>query len=215
MRGSLVQHIFANTNWLMQKQIASYLFQNKTCPLPGLGTLSLLNSGAEADFSNKLIAAPKPFIQFVNMETDTAGLLDYLVSTTGADKYEVTEALDHFCDNLKREMSEHSNVKLESVGNFFVDAKGKISFKQEELPSAFLQPVFAERVIHPKAEHHILVGDKETTNTIMTEFLAPKSEIKDRWLIWAIVLGVIGLLLLVIYLTVLNGTSSFGNAIKI
>ncbi len=77
--------IFAN----MQDQITSYLFQQKTCPLPGLGTLSLLNSGAEADFTSKQIAAPKNFIQFTDTETDTTGLLNYLSATIGADKYEV------------------------------------------------------------------------------------------------------------------------------
>lgn len=198
----------------MQKQIASYLFQNKTCPLPGLGTLSVLNSGAEADFTNKLIAAPKTAIQFTNTETDTTGLLAYLSSTTGGSKYEVTEALDHFCDNLKGQLNQQSNVKLESIGNFFVDDSGNINFKTEELPVAFLQPVFAERVIHPDAEHHILVGDKETTNTEMTEFLAPRSETKDRWWIWAIILGVIALLALVVYFTAFKGNSAFGNAIN-
>ncbi len=199
----------------MQKQIASYLFQNKTCPLPGLGTLSVLNSGAEADFTNKLIAAPKSFIQFNNAETDTAGLLNYLVSTTGGDKYEVSEALDHFCDNLKKKMTDEAKVQLDNVGSFFVDGSGKINFKQQELPTPFLQPVFAERVIHPDAEHQILVGDKETTNTVMTEFFNESPVIKDRWWIWAIVLGVTGLIALLIYFTELNGASPFGNAIKI
>ena len=198
----------------MQNQIASYLFQHKTCPLPGLGTLSVLNSGAEADFTNKSIAAPKSFIQFNNTETDTAALLNYLAATSGGNAHEVSEALDHFCDNLKNKITKQ-DVQLESIGSFFADASGKINFKQEELPAAFTQPVFAERVIHPDAEHQILVGDMETTNTVMTEFLAPKSAVKDRWWIWAIALGTIGLLALVIYFTKVNGTSAFGNAIKI
>jgi hypothetical protein len=199
----------------MQDQIAAYLFQNKTCPLPGLGTLSLINSGAESDFTNKLIAAPKTSIQFTENETDTAGLLDYLTATTGGSKYEVTEALDHFCDDLRNKITQQPDLHVENLGSFSVDTSGKINFKQQELPAAFTQPVFAERVIHPDAEHQILVGDKETTNTVMTEFLAPKEEVKDRWWIWAIVLGVIGLMGLLIYFTEFNGAFPFGNAIKI
>ena len=199
----------------MQKQIASYLFQNKTCPLPGLGTLSVLNSVAEADFTNKLIAAPKSFIQFNNTETDTAGLLNYLVSTTGGDKYEVTEALDHFCDNLKNKIADQSDMQIESIGTFFVDGSGNINFTPQELPTAFVQPVFAERVIHPDTEHQILVGDKETTNTVMTGYFNETPVVKDRWWIWAIVLSVTGLIALIIYFTELNGVSPFGNAIKI
>ena len=198
----------------MQNQIASYLFQHKTCPLPGLGTLSVLHSGAEADFTNKSIAAPKSFIEFSETETDATGLLNYLAVTSGGSTYEVSEALDHFCDNLRNKMTQQSDVHVENVGSFFVDASGKINFKPEELPTAFTQPVFAERVIHPDAEHHILVGDKETTNTVMTELLAPKSEIKDRWWIWAIVLGLIGIAAIVFYFTAFNGTTAFGSAIN-
>lgn len=211
---SLVRHIFAQHS-SMQKQITSYLFQYKTCPLPGLGTLSVLQSGAEADFTNKMIAAPGFFIEFMNVETDADGLLNYLSGTTGKSIDKVKESLEYFCDNLKKKITDESNVKLDGIGNFFADASGKIRFKQEELPAAFLQPVFAERVIHPDAEHQILVGDKETTNTVMTEFLTPKLETKDRWLIWAIVLGVTGLLLFTIYITMFNGNSTFGNVIKI
>ncbi len=182
--------------------------------MPGLGTLAVISTGAETDFTSKLIAAPKTVIQFTDTGTDANGLLDYLAATTGGDKYEVTEALDHFCDNLKSDINNNQDATLDSIGSFFVDGSGKINFKQQELPTAFTQAVFAERVIHPDAEHQILVGDKETTNTEMTEFLAPKSAIKDRWWIWAIVLGVVGLLALVIYFTAFNGTAAFGNAIN-
>jgi hypothetical protein len=199
----------------MHNQIASYLFQNKTCPLPGLGTLSLLNSGAEADFTNKMIATPKNFVQFADIETDPTGLLNYLSAITGGSKYEVTEALDHFCDNLRNKITQQPDVQLENLGSFFVDASGKINFKQEELHAAFMQPVFAERVIHPDAEHNILVGDKETTNTVMTELLAPRSETNDRWWIWAIVLASVWLIAMLIYFVELKGAFPFGNVIKL
>lgn len=199
----------------MHDLIASYLFQNKTCPLPGMGTLSILTSVAEANFTNRQISAPKPEIHFDKRETDTTGLQTYIAATTHSNTYEVTEALDHFFDDLRNEMTKQSTAKLDGVGNFFVDASGHIKFKEEELPPFFLPPVFAERVIHPKAEHHILVGDKETTNTIMAGFLDETPITKERWWIWAILLAAIGLLLLVIYFTQINGASPFGNAIKI
>jgi hypothetical protein len=199
----------------MHQLIASYLFQNKICPIPGLGTLAINTLGAEADFTTKRIAAPKPVIQFENKETDAAGLLNYIAASTKGNTYEVTEALDHFCDHLKNKMANLANAKLEGIGDFIADAHGNISFKQEELPTEFLQHVFAERVIHPKSEHLILVGDKETTNTLMAEFLNETPVAKDRWWIWAIVLGAIGLLMLLIFFTEINGASPFGNAIKI
>lgn len=198
----------------MQDQLTSYLFQNKTCPLPGLGTLSLLNFSAKTDFTNKQIAAPKTIISFADTETDATRLLNYLVAATGADKSEASEALDHFCDDLRNKITRQPDVHVENIGSFFVDDSGKINLKQEELPPVFMQPVYAERVIHPDAEHQILVGDKETTNTVMTELLAPKTETRDRWWVWAVILGVIGLTALVIYFTSANDTTALGNAIN-
>jgi len=195
----------------MNQLIASYLFQNRTCPLPGLGTLSMHISGAEADFTNKQIIAPQPLIKFGHKETDAAALLSYVANKTHSDIYEATEALDHLCDNLKND----AGAKLPGIGNFFKAKDGKIGFKQEELPIAFLQPVFAERVIHPKSEHNILVGDKETTNTVMAEYFNEAPAVKSRWWVWAIVLGAIALVLLLIYLNGASAAPAFGNAVKI
>ncbi len=195
----------------MQNKIASFLFQHKTCPLPGLGTLSVTHTGAEVDFGNKQIHAPKAAIRFDEAETDATALISYLSATTGADAQEAEQALEHFCDGLKT----GEEKTWDSIGSFYVDASGKINFTPEEIPAAFIQPVIAERVIHPDAAHQMLVGDKETTTTVMTELLNEKPEAKDLWWIWAIVLGVISLAVLLIYFTQFKGdTGTFGNAVN-
>lgn len=183
--------------------------------MPGLGTLSIGSSGAEADFSNKLIGAPKSLIHFTNEQTDADAFLNYVAKTTETDKQEVTNTFNYFCDRLKRDIAGGNAISIEPIGKLSVDAQGKIKFEQQELPASFIQPVVAERVIHPQAEHHILVGDRETTNTVMTEFLAPKIALTDRWWIWAIVLGAIGLGLLFVYFSGTDVVSMFGNATKI
>lgn len=211
-RSGAFSTIFAS----MQKQIASFLFQHKYCPLPGVGTLQIQHTGAVSDFSSKTIAAPGVGIRFVHIDRDPSALIDYLAATTGDSKYEVTEALDHFCDNLKKDITAQQQVALDCIGVFYVDGSGKIHFTEQALPGSFVQPVFAERVIHPNKEHHILVGDKEITNTVMTGMLAPKEEIRrDNWWIWAIVLGLVALTFILLYFKMSNNASAFGNAIKI
>ncbi len=199
----------------MHHLIASYLFQNKNCPLPGLGNLSLTGGEANADFTNKVINAPIASINFVPGETNATGLLSFVATSTNSSTYEATEALDHFCDNLKNNITVDSPARLEGVGDFFVNNNGDINFEPVQLPAEFLQQVKAERVIHPQAEHSILVGDKETTNTLMTEFFNEDAVVKDRWWIWAIVLGLIGLTILLIYFNDADGSAQFGNAIKL
>jgi nucleoid DNA-binding protein len=199
----------------MQELIASYLFQNKACPLPGLGSLSINTSAAESDITNQKISAPQAVILFKNKETDPAGLLNYVAVQTDCHMDEASETLDHFCNDLKKEISNHTNAKLDGIGDLFIDSNGHINLKPAALPVSFLPAVFAERVIHPKAEHSILVGDKETTNTAMSEYFTEEPEVKDYWWLWAIVLAVIALGAMVFYFANPNSDSLFGNSIKI
>jgi hypothetical protein len=50
----------------------------------------------------------------------------------------------------------------------------------------------------------MLVGDKETTTTQMTEYFTDAPEATDKWWIWAIVLGVIGIGVLFFHYFVAN-----------
>ena len=147
----------------MQQLIAAYLFQHKNCPLPGLGTLWVKQGNAQTDFSNKAITAPAPAIVFDAKETDADKLLDYIAFKNNTTIYQAIETLGQFGNNLKSVILSNSNATLDGVGSFSADASGNISFTAIPLPAAFLQPVTAERVIHPQAQHNILVGDKETT----------------------------------------------------
>jgi hypothetical protein len=196
----------------MHHLIASYLFQNKTCPLPGLGTLSLTTGNAEPDFAGKTIKAPEPVIVFETKENDASNLLDYIAAKTNSTVFQTIDKLGQLCNNLKGAAISNNPAALNGVGNFFTDASGHINFKPVELPLSFFQPVKAERVMHPEAEHTILVGDKETTSTVMTEYFNEEEPVKkDRWWIWAIILGAIALLAILFYANGAGVSSMLGN----
>lgn len=198
----------------MHQLIASYLFQNKVCPLPGFGTLSVRTSAATADFTNHLITAPATSILFSDKDLNAAGLIGYVAGKKNMNEQEATQALRDFCDQIKAAISKNARTELPGIGNFFVDEHGNTIFEQEDLPSFFTAPVDAVRVIHPNAEHSMLVGDMETTNTQMTEFFSEEVPKKNRWWVWAIVIAVLSLLALITYSG--NGNAAFfGNAIKI
>jgi hypothetical protein len=200
----------------MHQLIASYLFQNKTCPLPGLGTLSVAKTTASSDFLNKLITGPQQNIIFENAESDASNLLDYIALKTNTTVLKTIENLGYFCGNLKRAALANNPATVDGVGNFFTDAAGKIDFKAQSAASFFQPVVQAERVIHPEAEHNILVGDKETTNTVMTEYFSEEEPVKkDRWWIWAIVLAAIALLALLFYANAAGVSSMVGNVTPI
>jgi len=200
----------------MHHLIASYLFQHKTCPLPGLGTLSIVPGNAETDFLNKKINAPVAVIHFSQTENNADELVKYIAAKTNSDTYEASEAVEHFCDAVNKSLSGNAAATLDGVGQFFVDSSGNLQFQANDLPKVFLQHVKAVRVIHPDAEHQILVGDRETTNTLMTEYFSEDIPVKkNRWWIWAIVLGAVALVTLLIYLSDEKKLGAFGNAIKL
>ena len=199
----------------MHHFIASYLFKNKTCPLPGLGTLWVETGKAETDFVNTIIKAPVSVICFENKDNDTSNLVDYIAAKTNSAVSDVIDKLEQFCNHLKTAAIAGQPALLQGVGDFFKDASGHIKFKPDQLPAVFFPPVKAERVIHPQAEHQILVGDKETTNTVMTEYLSEPHVKKKRWWIWAIVLGAIALIAILLYLNNENASSLFGNIMPV
>jgi hypothetical protein len=199
----------------MHHLMASYLFQHKTCPLPGLGTLSVIAGSADGDFVNALIKAPVPAIIFETKETDATVLIDFIAAKTNATVLQSIESLGHLTNSLKAAAITNKPATLNGVGDFFTDEKGRINFRPELLPPAFLPAVKAIRVIHPEAEHQILVGDKETTNTVMTEYFTETPVKKDRWWIWAIVIAAVALLAILFYLNNGMQLSIGGNALPI
>lgn len=195
----------------MQDLIASYLFHNNTCPLPGMGFLSIIHVPAIVNFSEKKIMAPQPFIQFTEEEINENSFLQYIAAITHHSISESQNILNTFCENLKNEIKLNTSAALQGIGNFYNDGSGKLQFRQEELPTAFLPSVIAERVIHPDAKHSILVGDKETTNIAMTDYFNQEPAKKHRWWIAAIVIVIAAIAVIILYLNDKNHSSFFGS----
>ncbi len=183
--------------------------------MPGLGNLSVISGNAESDFVNKQILAPKPVVSFETTEIADDDFVSYISKNKKADFASAKNELSKYCASLREKINRTSETNLHGIGKFFIDSSGALNFQPVEMPGLLFQPVAAERVIHPEAEHNILVGDKETTNTQMTEYFAEEPVVKDRWWIWAIVLGLIGIGVIMLYLNDNNGNSSFGIATNI
>lgn len=198
----------------MQHLIASYLFQHCNCPLPGIGTLSISTKSSESDFVGKVLTAPAPVINFTEEESDAASFIQFIAAKTNSNSSEAKNALENYSETLGAAIADGTAAAIEGVGNFIVNSSGDLKFEPQQPPAAFLQPVKAERVIHPEAEHTMLVGDKETTNAVMTEYYSEEEIKKDRWWIWAIVFAVIAIVIIIIYVNDPGQSPLFGNAVS-
>lgn len=181
----------------MQSFIASYLFQHKSICLPGLGTLRVSNLPAQSDFVNKTLLAPHPSIGYSSdcVAGEEEGFVHYFRQKQGIGWQAATEMLNNWIKETKAVLHQNGQFYLAYIGTFF--QKGaQLSFTQASLPAAFLPPVNAERVIHPEADHSMLVGDKETTTAQMTEYFAGEPVSKRRWWLAALIIALLSLGLL-------------------
>jgi nucleoid DNA-binding protein len=198
----------------MQELLTDYLFQNKKCPLPGVGTLAIHRQEAQIFVTEKRITAPQEEIFFSADQTNADDLHDFIAAQKGITKDEAAYQLKRYCEEIKN-ISDSRKFIVENTGEFHKGADVDLLFTGLILPTAFSPDVFAERVIHPHETHAILVGDTQTTNAVMNEYYAEETvSNKSRWWIAAIIFGVIAAGLIGYYLNDKSGTNTFGNASK-
>ena len=181
----------------MDYLIAPTLYQNKFCRLPGIGTLEVVVKSAETYFGHHEILAPIPSVIFEPSSNDE----------------NVFNEFTALSELIKNELHAKRIVTLKGIGNFILNTDGAIEFLPLKINESFLQPVIANRVIRQDVEHTILVGDKEVTNTVMSDYYEEeaKGASKNSWWIAAIILAVIGIIAIVIYISMF-GINSFGNS---
>ena len=176
--------------------IAPSFFQKKQCHLPGIGSLLLITHPAQTDFVNTQIKAPVQEIKFISVTDDE----------------NIFNEFSAISELMKRKLDEEGTVVLNGGGAFTKDDSGDIHFEALQLDDIYTPPVTAARVIRQDAEHNILVGDKETNTVAMTEYFNETPVLKDRWWVWAIVLGAIAIAALSFYFYT-HGWNALGNII--
>ena len=183
-----------NDTFIMDYLIAPTLFQNKTCRLPGIGTFTIVTNAAEIDNHNKQINAPRPSIVFTPLQDDKNGFNEFTALS----------------ELIKKELHTQGKVYLKGIGDFVKKQDGTIEFIPIQLNPHFTPSVAAEIITHQDTVYARLVGDKEAASTVLTELLVEEEIVKDRWWIWAIGLGAIGLAVLIYYISQ-HGFNLLGN----
>ncbi|HMO61792.1 MAG TPA: hypothetical protein PKC39_12780 [Ferruginibacter sp.] len=177
--------------------IAISFLQKKYCRLPGIGSLTLVAQPAETDFVNSAIKAPTEEIVFKAENGDATGSFNEFTAIS---------------EIMLRQLNDGLPVEISGVGTF-TQTGGIISFEPVVLSNMYTPAVHAVRVIRKDAEHQMLVGDKETTNTVMAGLLNDKPAAVQRWWIWALVAALASLTVLFLYLSQ-NGFNGLGSMAK-
>lgn len=181
----------------MHSIITSYLLQTGKCALPDIGFFKIKYKPAESDIINKQMLPPLEEVVFSEQAIFLSpGLVNYLAVKKNIFVDEAENLLNNFCKEWKGRIEAGEALCLESIGCLQKNDAGILSFNREKF-TAFFKPVPAERVLHENTEHAVLVGDRETTSTIMSDYYREEVPVVKRgWIVSAIILTSIALILL-------------------
>jgi len=197
----------------MQDSLYEFLLLNKKLRLPGIGTITLCQTSAQHDFSNKQFIAPAFFFT-IDPKNDKPSkkLFDWLSFSLNITEWEAIKSVNDFSFDIKKKLSENGEVGWEKVGVIRRNNDGDLKLDPQNILLQSEPPVTAEKVIRVKAEHIVLVGEKEKTSVEMEEFFAGSRAKKNyTWLI-ALILTVLAVMFIGWYFSEKGfSTSSAGN----
>ena len=173
----------------MYAELYRYLIQYKKLYLPGIGNFILERKPAEADFINRCINPPS---YSISLQQDTIKPSSKFFAWLGA-VYNISEkdAIIRFNDfvfDLKKEINNGSRIEWNGIGTISKGLGDSIRFNAEEI-NLPVKAVHAEKVIREKAEHAVLVGERERSSVEMTEFLSAPATKRNNW--WVIPVSIL------------------------
>jgi hypothetical protein len=197
----------------MQDSLYEFLLLNKKLSLPGIGTISLCQTAAQHDFPNKQFIAPASFFTIdPGNDKPSKKLFDWLSSSLNITEWEAIKFVNDFSFDLKKKLSEFGEVSWGKVGVLRRDNNGDLKLDPQNISLQSEPPLAAEKVIRVKAEHIVLVGEKEKTSVEMEQYFAETPAKKNyAWLI-AVILTVLAVMFIGWYFSEKGfSTSSAGN----
>lgn len=202
----------------MVKLIGTYLLQNKSVSIPGLGTIYIERTPAQSDFVNRQILPPAYHYRF-DRYFDTPGkdFFTFLSARKNVHDFEAIKMFNEWALDLRTSISGiDQSVELEGIGSLKRDNSGVVIFEPFIKPQAYTPPVPAERIIRTNAKHMMLVGDKETTNVEMSDYLQEEPAGKrSSWWIYALIIAAACLIAIILFYYQNGSAFPFGNQQKI
>ncbi|HVZ95428.1 MAG TPA: hypothetical protein VG847_01030 [Chitinophagaceae bacterium] len=183
----------------MQDVLTSYLIQKKECSLPYIGSFKIIRISPEPDITGKLFSAPADEIIYsASSHYNSGDLTQYVAVAENVNTDEAEERINNWCLNQKMNLENNEEVLFEPLGSLRKDDSGNIVFEKKNR-TMFYDAVVAVRVVHKDVDHPVLVGDTETTSSIMNEFLKKEAPAEKSWRMPALILAVIAVLLFVYF----------------
>jgi hypothetical protein len=208
---SLEELYIRSTNNMVQL-VRTYLLQNKSISIPGLGTIYVERIPAQSDFVNHQLLPPSYHFRF-DKYFDAPGkeFFTWLAAKKNIEDFEAIRLFNEWSLQLRNSIGMEDSSILEGVGVLRRDASGDIIFEASPLPQTFHVPVPAQRIIRTNTKHNMLVGDKEVSNIEMSGYLHEVHKEKASWWIYALIIAAAALTAIFFHYFKTGNTSPFGN----
>lgn len=193
--------------------LRTYLLQNKSISIPGLGTIYVERLPAQSDFVNRQLLSPTSHFRF-DKYFDAPGkeFFAYLAAKKNIEDYEAIKLYNEWALELRNSLSSDKPTLLEGMGTLKRDVSGDVVFEPDGPPNTYCVPVSAHRIIRSNTSHTMIVGDKELTNVEMTDYLHEEvHREKASWWIYALIAGAIALAAILFHFYTSGKSSPFGN----
>lgn len=161
----------------MNDIVASFLVQHGECRLEGIGRFNLQVQSAVSDVASKVIYPPETSYTFTDgSEYTTEELIAYTAFKWHTDLSTAANQVKNWTDDANQRLENGGTVNIPTIGKISRNDKDSFVF-QAEKSQVHILPVPANRVIHEKDTHKVLVGDVESDSEKMNQLLHPDSVI--------------------------------------
>ncbi|MGN6248724.1 MAG: hypothetical protein ACTHNG_10220 [Ginsengibacter sp.] len=186
----------------MEDLIASFIAQSKDCRLRDVGRFKVIDNPARADVANKQMLPPSQEITFSPREEKLSdGLVKYVSEQKRIAPSEAMEQLKRWCSEARDKLKKGEEINFYPLGVLKKGTSGNEFVRDTSRITNFFESINAERVIHENAEHEMLVGDKQTTSSVMSHFYEEEESTgkNNTWKIIGIILLIIAFFLLFLH----------------
>ena len=187
----------------MYNSLYKYLIFYKRLALPNIGLFSVEQVPGRLDFLNKQLHSPIPVIRFATDKSVVADkqLFEFLAADMGISTIESIKQFNDLSFHIKNELASKGEFVLTGIGTLKKEFGDNYGFQPEVSIQQYFPEATAERIVRKEATHTVKVGERERSSDEMMEMLSEEgvAEGPDRWWMYALILGILGLAALVYY----------------
>ena len=186
----------------MYNSLYKYLIFYKRLNLPGIGSLTVEQLPGRLDFLNKQLHSPIPVIRFTSDKAAASDkqLFEFLAADMGLSELDAIRQFNDLTFHLKDELNRKGQVALQGIGTLKKEFGDNFAFQPEVSIQQYFPDASAERVVRKEATHTVKVGEDERSSDEMMEILSDEEpEAADKWWMYALILGILGLAAVVYY----------------